>query len=245
MARIDDFLIAGLKTLPPKDSVPDKSKQNYSQRMSQAVANAFGAELRERGMEEARPAGPGVHGKSGAERRMSGGIGAKRVDVTWSTEQCGLLFACSVKTINWRDGKSGNYQKNLTNRRGDLLFEAVTLHRRYPYSVLFGFLWLDHEAENDDTSQRRSTFVNAHHRLRMFTGREDPAGRDEQYERLYVVSVDANPFAPSFKCYAVGEPKEPVSFEDVFNEAQVLIANRNPDFYTINPETGLMDKLRS
>lgn len=37
-------------------------------------------------MKEARPVGGGEIGISGAERRMSGGIGAKKVDVTWATE---------------------------------------------------------------------------------------------------------------------------------------------------------------
>lgn len=59
------------------------------------------------------------------------------------TEESGLILACSVKTLMFKDGKTKNYQKNLTNRRGDLLIEAVTLHRRFPYSVIAGFLFLD------------------------------------------------------------------------------------------------------
>lgn len=39
----------------------------------------------------------GPSSKSGAERRMSGGIGAKKVDVTWATEEGGLLLALSIK----------------------------------------------------------------------------------------------------------------------------------------------------
>ena len=37
-------------------------------------------ELRQRGMAEARPSGAGVVGLSGAERRLAGGIGAKKVN---------------------------------------------------------------------------------------------------------------------------------------------------------------------
>ncbi len=43
----------------------------------------------------------------------------------------------------YRDAKSKNFQKNLTNRRGDLTVEAVTLHRRFPYAVLTGWLFLE------------------------------------------------------------------------------------------------------
>ena len=70
--------------------------------------------------------------------RAAGGIGAKKVDVTWATEEGGLLLGISIKGINFRDRRSKNFQKNLTNRRGDMLFEAVTLHRRFPYAVLGG-----------------------------------------------------------------------------------------------------------
>jgi hypothetical protein len=244
MSRVDRYLTQGLKSLPTKDTFTSNKKQ-YSQEMSRVVAAAIGAELRDRGMKEARPTTPGEVGSSGAERRMSGGIGAKKVDVTWATQESGLLFAGSVKTINWRDQKTGNFQKNLTNRRGDMLFEAVTLHRRYPYSVLFGFLWIDQEAKDDHTPRRKSTFLNAHHRMKMFTGRNDPAGRDEQYERLYVVTVNANPFQPSYECYLVGEPETPIPFEQVIDDALVLIAERNPDFYTIHPTAKKIIHVRS
>ena len=72
--------------------------------MSAAIALAFGEELRDRGMPEARPSGQGeVGAASGAERRLAGGIGAKKVDVTWATEESGLLLGISVKTISFRD----------------------------------------------------------------------------------------------------------------------------------------------
>src|SRR3546814_5010367 len=60
-------------------------------------------------------------GLSGAERRLAGGIGAKKVDVTWATEESGLILAVSVKTILFKDSRTQNFQKNLTNRRADLL----------------------------------------------------------------------------------------------------------------------------
>jgi hypothetical protein len=47
-----------------------------------------------------------VLGGSGVERRMAGGLGPTKVDVSWATEESGLLLAISVKTINYRDGLS-------------------------------------------------------------------------------------------------------------------------------------------
>lgn len=244
VARSDKLLEAALKSLPakPPDTVGSTKKKRYSEQISKAVAQAFADELRQRGLKDARPGLPGGPGKSGAERRMSGGIGAKKVDVTWATEESGLVFGISIKSINWRDKRSGNFQKNLTNRRGDMLFEGVTLHRRFPYAVLVGFFFLDKEAANDSTPKRKSTFENAHMRLKLFTGRSDPAGRDEQYERLYLVLLDANTFKPDYKAYAVGDPKNVLSLESIFEELVTVIADRNPDFY--QADNGVLKRAR-
>jgi hypothetical protein len=233
VSRVEDLLGAALRSLPskPADDASRNEKQYYSQQLTNVIAEAFAEELRERGLSGARPGPPGVVGLTGAERRMSGGIGAKRVDVTWATEESGLLLAVSLKSINFVDRQSGNYQKNLTNRRGDLLFESVTLHRRFPYAVLAGFLFLDQGAAEDDSATRRSTYLNAHHRLQLFTGRRDPSARDEQYELLCIALHDANAFSPSVRFSEAGEPDQSLPLEDVFDMMVNLIAERNPDFY--------------
>jgi hypothetical protein len=109
--------------------------------------------------------------------------------------------------------------------------EALTLHRRFPYAVVAGFLFLDKDAKNDETKQRKSTFENAFPRLRIFTGRQDPAGRDEQFERLYLLLVDANPFTPTLECYQVSDPTTKLELSDVLDELVLLVAERNFDFY--------------
>ena len=233
MTRIDNLLAQAVKAAGPKppDDAPQAQKNPWVGRLSNNLALAFAEELRHRGMTEARPAGPGDIGLSGAERRLAGGIGAKRVDVTWATEESGLLLACSVKTIMFRDATSGNFQKNLTNRRGDLTVEAVTLHRRFPYSVLSGWLFLDAQAADDYTDRRRSTFENVFPRFRLFTGRQDPAGREEQFERLYVLLVNANPFDPSINCYHVADQTQKVDIDEALTELVDLVGERNFDLY--------------
>ena len=205
MTPAHDRFVTALETLgkKPGDSAERDVKKRFSERMSEACAAAFAEELRRRGLKDTRP-GHDVAGASGAERRISGGIGAKRVDVSWATEDSGLQLALSVKCTNFRDQGTRNFQKNLTNRRSDMLFEAVTLHRRYPYAVLGGFFLLDKDAQHDSSDKRNSTFYNVHRQLRLFTGRADPAGRDEQYERLYVGLVDASPANASAKLLCGG-----------------------------------------
>lgn len=233
MARIDDLLEAALKQLPAKSThTTQAEKKRYSEKVSEKVALALGDELRHRGLKAARPAGQDEIGGSGAERRMSGGLGAKKVDVTWATETDGLLLAISVKTINFKDGSTDNYQKNLTNRRSDMLMEAMTLHRRFPYAVLAGFFFLDSGAATDGTDRRKSTFENAHARLQLFTNRSDPAGREEQFERFYILLLEASPHKVEIECYAVANPPGPkIPLSDVLDDLLKLTAARNPDFY--------------
>ena len=233
MGASDNFLCDALRTLgeKPPDSASRADKQKYSQQVSEKIALAIAAELRQRGLDGARPALPGEIDLSGAERRMAGGIGAKKVDVTWATEESGLLLAISVKSINFRDQRSRNFQKNLTNRRGDMLFESVTLHRRFPYAVLGGLLFLDKDAEHDATQKRRATFLNAHDRFRLFTGRSDPAGRDEQYEQLYIALMDATPFAATVRIFLAGDPETEVPIAEALNSLVAAVAERNSDFY--------------
>jgi hypothetical protein len=233
VSRIDDLLLKAVQAAgsKPADSAPQATKRNWNQTLSNTLAVAIAEELRLRGMTGTRPAGAGEIGLSGAERRLAGGIGAKKVDVSWATEESGLLLACSVKTIMFRDGQSGAFQKNLTNRRGDLLVEAVTLHRRFPYAVLAGFLFLDHQAASDETTRRKSTFKNAFPRLRLFTRRPDPSGREEQFERLFLLLVDSNEFQPSIKAYEVNDDSTEVDLSDALDDIVTLLGERNFDLY--------------
>jgi hypothetical protein len=260
VSRADDLLVAALKLLPEKpgggpSAVHEteapygedeegegergrKRKRRYSELMSHVVAAALAEELRNRGLKEARPGGDGEIGKSGAERRMSGGIGAKKVDVTWATPEAGLILAISVKCLTSRDTKTGNYQKNLINRRGDMVGEAITLHRRFPYAALGGFFILDEGAEADATGKRLSTFHNAHRAFRLFTGRNDPAGRDEQYERLYIALVKASKWEVRFRIFLAGDPTKQVTLDRAIDDLLSIVADRDPDTYAILGPSG-------
>jgi hypothetical protein len=235
MSSIDDLLKAALDAMPakPDESATQAQRKRYSEELSAKLSLAFATHLRGRGLEDARPAPPGVLGGSGAERRMSGGIGAKKVDVTWATAESGLILAISIKTINSRDRRTKNFQKNLVNRRGDMLMEAVTLHRRFPYAVLCGLMFLDVAAASDGTARRQSTFANAHLRLRLFTGRDDPADRDEQFELLYLSLFDAEHPSRPFRFFAVGKPDVEVDASKIINDLLDITAQRNPDLYTL------------
>jgi hypothetical protein len=244
VTRLEELFSSALKRLPPRP--PDgpgrqKEKKRYSELMSQVVAAALAEELRFRGLKGSRPGGDGELGTSGAERRMSGGIGAKKVDVTWATEESGLILAMSVKCITSKDAKTGNFQKNLINRRGDMLGEAVTLHRRFPYAVLGGLMLFHKDAASDGSDQRSSTFVNAHRAMRIFSGRSDSAGRDEQLEQLYLGLVDATAFSSSIKVTHAGDPDTEITLDQAIDRLLKLVAERDPDMYALLGPNGEID----
>lgn len=238
MSRIDEQLQKALALVgsKPTDSAKRSEKKAYSEKVSQVVARAIADDLRNRGLNGARPAPESTLGDSGAERRIAGGIGAKKVDITWATEESGLLLGISVKTINFRDSKTHNFQKNLINRRGDMLMEAVTLHRRFPYAVLAGLLILDINAERDSTDKRNSTFINAHRKFNLFNGRSDPADREEQYEKFYIGLLNAEEASIGLRFFEVGSPEKPITLSALIDVLLQLVVSRNPDFYEINDD---------
>ena len=67
--------------------------------------------------------------------------------------------------------------------------------------------------------------------LQKPTGRSDPAGRDEQYEQLYVALMDANPFTPTMRFFLAGQPEAEVSVSGALDTLVAAVAERNPDFY--------------
>jgi hypothetical protein len=112
-----------------------------------------------------------------------------------------------------------------------MLMEAVTLHRRFPYAVIAGLFLLDKDAETDLTARRRSTLANAHARLQLFTDRNDPAGREEQFERFYLILIDAAPDRVQLRPFAVGDPDTELSMAGILDDLLKLVVQRTPDFY--------------
>ena len=98
-------------------------------------------------------------------------------------------------------------------------------------ATLGGLFFLDVGAESDDTARRRSTFLNAHNRLKLFTGRNDPGGRDEQYEHLYILLLESCATFANYRVFCVGDPDNEVPLDRALEDLLKATAVRNPDFY--------------
>src|SRR5439155_17728926 len=140
-----------------------------------ALAMEVADGLRGVGLPNVRPmrGGPG-------ERVFQGGLGPKKVDVTYADERHGLLLAVSIKSISVPP-----FGKNLKNRFADLCTEAITLHMRFPYSVICALFAFPSPADADVTPGRPiSTFRRAMRLLATISGRANYADPGEKFESI-------------------------------------------------------------
>jgi len=185
MSLVDAVIEAGTY---PSTSAKRQEKQRYAEKLSHALAPRLAAALRERGMPSVKP---DVDGKK--EKEFQGGLGPKRVDVSYSDERHGLLFAVSIKSIaspspvrnSKKEIVGETWGKNLKNRFGDLCTEAITLHMRFPYSVVCCLFAMPVAADEDAGPNRSaSTFSRATKLLATLSGRDDYTGPGEKFENV-------------------------------------------------------------
>lgn len=159
----------------PDETATQSQKKRYSEILSSHLAREVAAGLRSLGFRKVKPLadGPG-------EKAFQGGLGPKKVDVSYSDEQHGLLMAISIKSIN-----SAPFGKNLKNRFGDLLTEAITLHLRFPYSIVCMLFAFPISADKDVTKSRQlSTFARATKLFATVSGRRDYTDPGEKFENV-------------------------------------------------------------
>jgi len=162
----------------PSITASQASKKRYSEMLSAALAVEVADGLRAIDFPGVKPlrGGPG-------EKAFQGGLGPKKVDVSYADERHGLLLAVSVKTICFEP-----YGKNLKNRFGDLCTEAITLHMRFPYSVVCALFAMPDEADADTTPLRHiPTFQRARMLLGTISGRADYVSPGEKFEDVMLM----------------------------------------------------------
>jgi hypothetical protein len=172
MSLVDAVIAAGFA---PDPSAAQSLKKRYSEVLSSHLAVEVADGLRSVGFQRIKPlrGGPG-------EKAFQGGLGPKKVDVSHSDERHGLLVAVSIKTIT-----SPPFGKNLKNRFSDLCTEAITLHMRFPYSVVCALFAFPSAADQDRTPGRMvSTFARASKLLATISGREEYTDPGEKFENI-------------------------------------------------------------
>lgn len=216
---------SGRAGLIPPNSASQSSKKRYSELLSAALAVEVADGLRAIGFANVKPArgGPG-------EKAFQGGLGPKKVDVSYADERHGLLLAVSVKTICFEP-----YGKNLKNRFGDLCTEAITLHMRFPYSVICALFAMPYGADLDTTALRRvSTFQRARMLLGTVSGRADYSSPGERFEDITMMlfsPVRNQASSPDVRLFAAtprSESTEEIPADRYFVRLRDLYNIRNP-----------------
>jgi len=170
MSLLDAVVAAGPM---PEDGAAREVKKAYAETLSHKLAEELADGLRRVGFPKVKP----FRGEPG-EKEFHGGLGSKKVDVSYSDEQHGLILAVSVKSICFAP-----FGKNLKNRFGDLCTEAIGLHMRFPYATVCMLFAFPEAADADHTARRtRSTFRRAARLLATVSGREGYADAGEKFE---------------------------------------------------------------
>jgi len=218
MSLLDAVLAAGPI---PSDTVPQPQKKRYSEVLSGRLALEVAAGLRAVGFRSTKPlpGGPG-------EKAFHGGLGPKKVDVSYADEQHGLLMAVSIKSINFPP-----FGKNLKNRFADLCTEAITLHMRFPYSVVCALFVFPVRADEDASDFRvLSTFRRAMRLFKNLSGRSEYTDPGEKFENVTMMLFQpvahgaAAPWVRLLDCESEGE----ISEEEYFRRLCELYNKRNP-----------------
>jgi len=218
MSLLDAVLSTGI--VPP-DTASRSTKKRYSEELSRNLAYEIAGGLRRVGFGSVKPmpGGPG-------EKEFQGGLGPKKVDVSYSDDQHGLLLAISIKGINFSP-----FGKNLKNRFADLCTEAITLHMRFPYSIVGAIFIFPVGAEQDVTKLRKvSTFRRAMKLFATISGRQEHTGVGEKFENITLILYEPlsnDGGEPWVKCFDT-RTEEQLTEEEYFLSLRGIFNSRNP-----------------
>lgn len=242
-----DTIAAELCAAGDRDRVAAASraeKKNYAEALSRGLAQRFADCLRSTFIGVL----PDAQGR-GQESRARTSKGVKKLDVNYSTPELGLGLGLSIKTINFRDARSGRYTKNYTRADGELRAEASDYHERQPWAVMIAVIFLPLDACDDGGSGSPSSFGKAVQLFRFRAKREKPDDAAMLFERVLIGLYDADPTnfgAISFfdvmdKPPRRGRPRSLLLFSELIAEIVKTYDTRNsPTFEWADAEAETM-----
>ena len=239
----------------PSDGAAQPDKKRYSELLSHHLALEVANGLRLVGFPRVKPEEEVIDRgrrrgeiKVIKEKEFQGGLGPKRVDVSYSDDRHGLLLAVTIKSLNFASyptlkgsapprpdlTKIGNFSKNVKNRFGDLTTESITLHMRFPFAVV-GCLYAMPERSmvEKGKNMKISTFERASLLYGTISGRTaygDPAEKFENVTLMLYrpVTVEGQTDDAWVKLYVAGQIRHETSEEDYFQRLKMLYNLRNP-----------------
>lgn len=177
------------------ESGNQNEKRAWSERFANGCAIAFADQFRKSDLKKKRVR-PNTLAEGTEPLTPLGSDTKKRIDVTVSDPVLGLEIGASLKGLNFKDGSSGNFDKNLTGRLYELGDEVRLVHEHLPHAFMVGVFFLPLDSVSDK-KEGNSSFANAVRKLRERTGRLDvalaghAARCDASYVALYTTGVEA------------------------------------------------------
>ena len=143
-----------------------------------------------------------------AKRTARSERGIKQLDVNFSTPSSGLVLGLSLKSVHIREPKPPQrYTHNMKRNEEELRIEASGYHKRQPYAVMIGVLFVPFDSCTDGKRQNPSSFGSWVRHLRPYTGRSGPHGEADRFERIFVALYEPDGSALMFFDVATAPPK--------------------------------------
>jgi len=197
-AMVISEVLAAAEPRPTRGASPS-IKNQYAVRFADAIARRIALHLQDR-----------LPGIEASARRAAGSVmGTKQLDVNFSSPQLGLALGLSLKSVHIRDvGGAGRYTHNMKRNEEELRIEAYGYHKRQPYAVMAGVLFLPFDSCDDARSRNPSSFGSWVRHLRPYTGREKPTDEFDRFEKVYVGLYEPDGTDLRFFDVALAPPKQ-------------------------------------
>lgn len=155
----------------------NKYAVRFADEMGRAIAEALAPHL------------PGT--ASSAKRTAKAVRGSKQLDVNFSSPAVGLALGISLKSVHIREATGGKrYTHNMKRNEEELRIEASGYHKRQPYAVMVGVIFLPFDSCDDGKGDNSSSFGSWVRHLRPYSGRSDPHDDADRFEKIYIGLYD-------------------------------------------------------
>lgn len=161
----------------PKDTDDAIEKNKYAVRFADRMAELIASDL-----------SPLLKGIVATTKRSAQSTQTKKqLDVNFSTAGHGLALGISLKSVHIREGKGARrYTHNMKRNEEELRIEASGYHKRQPYAVMVGVLFLPFDSCTDGKQDNPSSFGSWVRHLRPYCGRSGPKDDEDLFEKLYI-----------------------------------------------------------
>lgn len=213
-----------LKFSEPRPSVNavQAEKNKYAIRFADKMAELI-----------ARDLGPHLKGIEATTKRGAGSVrGKKQLDVNFSTPHLGLALGISLKSVHLRDPKSQRYTHNMKRNEEELRIEATGYHKRQPYAVMVGVLFLPFDSCQDGRKENPSSFGSWVRHLRPYGARVNTTNDSDRFEKIYIALYEPDGTSLRFFDTELDPPKnrkpsDLMSYRQFLNAVYHIYLRRN------------------